>query len=95
MSWIKATLSFINARRHPDEVTREVETELRFHIQMRTKANIEAGMKPGDAQIAAVQSFGDFEQVKNSCCELRRSLPFDSTLSKDRKSTRLNSSHRT
>jgi hypothetical protein len=35
MSWIKATLSFINARRHPDELTREVETELRFHIQMR------------------------------------------------------------
>jgi hypothetical protein len=78
MSWIKATLSFINARRHPDEVIREVETELRFHIQMRTRANIEAGMKPADAQTAAVRSFGDFEQVKNSCCELRRSFPIDS-----------------
>ena len=78
MSWIKATLSFINARRHPDEVTREVETELRFHIEMRTRANIEGGMKPHDAKIAAVQSFGDFERVKNSCCELRRSFPFDS-----------------
>jgi len=78
MSWIKATLSFINARRHPDEVTREVETELRFHIEMRTKANIEAGMKADDAKIAAVQSFGDFERVKNSCCELRRGFPFDS-----------------
>ena len=78
MSWIKRTLSFINARRHPDEVTREVETELRFHIQMRTRANIKAGMKQDDAQTAAVQSFGDFERVKNSCCEIRRSLPFDS-----------------
>jgi hypothetical protein len=78
MSWIKATLSFINARRHPDEVTREVETELRFHIEMRTRANIEAGMKPDDARIAALQSFGDFERVKNSCCELQRSFPFDS-----------------
>ena len=82
MSWIKATLSFINARRHPDEVTREVETELRFHIEMRTRANIEGGMKPHDAQTAAVQSFGDFQRVKNSCCEIRRSLPFDSTLFK-------------
>lgn len=79
MSWIKATLSFINARQHPDEVTREVETELRFHIEMRTRANIEGGMKPHDAQAAAVQSFGDFQRVKNSCCEIRRSLPFDST----------------
>jgi len=79
MSWIKATLSFINARRHPDEVTREVETELRFHIEMRTRANVEQGMRPDDAQRAAVQSFGDFERVKTDCCEIRRSLPFDST----------------
>lgn len=78
MSWIKRTLSFINARRHPDEVSREVETELRFHIAMRTRANIKGGMKPEDAETAAVQSFGDFERIKNSCCEIRRSLPFDS-----------------
>ena len=78
MSWIKPTLSFINARRHPDEVTREVETELRFHIEMRARANIKSGMKPEDARTAAAKSFGDFERVKNSCCEIRRSLPFDS-----------------
>jgi hypothetical protein len=45
---------------------------------MRTRANIEAGMKPRDAQAAAAQSFGDFERVKTSCCELRKSPPFDS-----------------
>ena len=37
-------------------------------------------MKPDDAQRAALQSFGDFEQVRNNCCEIRRSLPLDSTL---------------
>ena len=79
MFWIKATTRFVNARRHPDEVTREVETELRFHIEMRTRANVEQGMMPDDAQRAALQSFGDFERVKNDCCEIRRSLPFDST----------------
>ena len=78
VSWIKRTLSFINARRYPDEVTREVETELRFHIAMRTRANIKGGMTPEDAETAAVESFGDFERVRNSCCEIRRSLPFDS-----------------
>ena len=79
MFWIKATTRFVNARRHPDEITREVETELRFHIQMRARANVDRGMKPDDAQRAALQSFGDFERVKNDCCEIRRSLPFDST----------------
>jgi hypothetical protein len=32
MSWVKATFSFIHAWRHPDEIAREVEAELRFHI---------------------------------------------------------------
>ena len=79
MFWIKVTKRFICAWRRPDEMVREVETELRFHIEMRTRANVEQGMRPDDAQRAALQSFGDFEQVRNNCCEIRRSLPFDST----------------
>jgi hypothetical protein len=76
---IKATKRFISAWRRPDEMVREVETELRIHIQMRTQANIEQGMSTDDAQRAALQSFGDFERVRNNCCEIRRSPPFDST----------------
>jgi len=76
---IKATTRLISAWRRPDEMAREVETELRFHIEMRTRANVEQGMRPDDAQRAALQSFGDFERVRNNCCEIRRSLPFDST----------------
>jgi hypothetical protein len=79
MFWIKATKRFICAWRRPDEMAREVEAELRFHIEMRTRANVEQGMSADDAQRAALQSFGDFERVRNNCCEIRRSLPFDST----------------
>ncbi len=78
MSWVKATVSFIHAWRHPDEIEREVEAELRFHIEMRARANIEGGMKPDEAQLAALQSFGDFDRVKVRCCEISRSFPFDS-----------------
>lgn len=80
MFWIKGTRRLIYTWRRPDEMVREVETELRFHIEMRTRANVEQGMRPDDAQRAALQSFGDFERVKTDCCEIRRSLPFDSTL---------------
>ena len=79
MFWIKATTRFIRAWQRPDATVREVETELRFHIEMRTRANVEQGMRTDDAQRAAQQSFGDFERVKNDCCEIRRSLPLDST----------------
>lgn len=78
MSWVNATVSFIHAWRHPDEIAREVETELRFHIEMRVRANIESGMRPDEARVAAVESFGDFDQVTVRCCEISRSLPFDS-----------------
>src|ERR1051325_1284656 len=79
MFWIKATTRFIGARRRPDELVREVETELRIHIEMRTRANVERGMSPDDGRRAALQSFGDFERVRDNCCEIRQSLPFDST----------------
>ena len=78
MSWIKATVRLIHAWRHPDEIAGEVEAELRFHIGMRARANIEAGMMPDEAQLAALHSFGDFDRVKVRCCEISRSLPFDS-----------------
>jgi hypothetical protein len=77
MSWVKATVRFLHAWRHPDELAREVEAELRFHIEMRARANIEGGMSPDEAQLAARQSFGDFERVKVRCCEISRSLPLD------------------
>ena len=77
MFWIKATTRFIRAWQRTDATVREVETELRFHIEMRTRANVEQGMRPDDAQRAALQSFGDFERFRNDCCEIRRSLPFD------------------
>jgi hypothetical protein len=79
MFWIKATTRLICDWRRPDELVREVESELRLHIEMRTRANVEQGMTLHDAQRAAVQSFGDFERFRNDCCEIRRSLPFDST----------------
>jgi hypothetical protein len=79
MSRIKSTLRFLRAWLHPEGVAREVERELRFHIEKRVRANIEDGMKPDEAQVAARESFGDFDRVKAECCEISRSLPFDPT----------------
>jgi len=77
MPRVKDTVNFIHAWQHPDEIADEVETELRFHVQMRTSANIENGMAPHEAQLAARESFGDFDQIKASCCEIKRDFPFD------------------
>jgi hypothetical protein len=77
MSRVKATADFLHAWQHPDEIADEVEAELRFHVQMRTQANIEEGMTSDEAQLAARQSFGDFDRIKVSCCEIKRGFPFN------------------
>lgn len=77
MSRIKPTVDFIHAWQHPDEIADEVEEELRFHVQKRTHANIEEGMTPDEAELAAKQSFGDFDGIKASCCEIKRGFPFN------------------
>jgi len=77
MSRIKPTVNFIHAWQHPDEIADEVEEELRFHVQKRTQANIEEGMTPDEARVAAQQSFGDFERVKVDCVEIKRGFPFN------------------
>ena len=82
MSKIKATIRFFHDWLHPDQTARDVEEELRFHIGMRTAANIESGMRPNQAQDAAQQSFGDFNRIKNECCEISRSFFSDSMLLK-------------
>jgi len=74
---MRATIDSIRAWQHPDEIADEVEAELRFHVQMRTKSNIEEGMTPDEAQLAARQSFGDFDHIKASCCEIKQGFPFD------------------
>jgi hypothetical protein len=77
MSRVKATGNFIHAWRHADEIADEVEAELRFHLQKRTSANIQEGMTPNEAQLAAAQSFGNFDRIKASSCEIKRGFPFD------------------
>src|SRR4051812_2053831 len=45
------------------DATRDVGDELRFHLEMRTREFIDAGMSPEDARRAAAQAFGDVEAI--------------------------------
>jgi putative ABC transport system permease protein len=49
------------------DVSRDVESELRFHLDMRAQELMEAGMGPQAARLAALQSFGDFSGISAEC----------------------------
>jgi hypothetical protein len=50
----------------------EVEEELRFHIEMRTRDNIAAGMSAEDAVADAVRRFGDYDHIRTTCEEISK-----------------------
>ena len=65
---IQLRLSSLFARRKLDA---EMDEEIRSHIELRTQANIEAGMNPEEARFAALRQFGWTESIKENCREQR------------------------
>jgi hypothetical protein len=51
-------------------VPREIEDELAFHLDMRTRQLIESGLAPDEAGERARRQFGDLEDVRQKCVTL-------------------------
>jgi predicted permease len=54
-----------------EKVERDLNDELRFHLEMEIEKNIARGMKPFDARSQALRSFGGFEKFKEECRDVR------------------------
>ncbi|MBU6402543.1 MAG: ABC transporter permease, partial [Verrucomicrobia bacterium] len=54
-----------------EELDAELDEELRFHLEMQTRENVEAGLDPDEARCAALRSFGRVDRVKETCREQR------------------------
>src|SRR5215813_3979944 len=62
--WLRALLRKSQAERELDE-------ELRHHIEQQTEQNIRMGMNPEEARIAARKAFGGLEQTKERSRDAR------------------------
>jgi len=67
MTTIKSILRRLGAPVRGEAAGREIEDELRFHIEARASDNIAAGMSPEDAVADAMRRFGDFNQIRAVC----------------------------
>ena len=54
----------------PQKHAAEVDSELQFHLEQRIQANIARGMSPDAARRAAIERFGDVEDVRDACTRL-------------------------
>jgi hypothetical protein len=72
MPIIKTILRRLGLPDRSEAVGCEIEDELRFHIEMRTRDNIAAGMAPEEAAADAMRRFGDFDHIRAVCEEIRK-----------------------
>ena len=62
------------------EVKREIDEELRFHLEQRTAENIAAGMAPEEAAREARKRFGNVQSVREECRETKGASFGEATL---------------
>ena len=60
---VNAMKRFLRRRDVRPDASRDVDDELQFHLEMRTREFIEAGLSPGDAREAAGRAFGDVDAI--------------------------------
>jgi putative ABC transport system permease protein len=54
-----------------DVLERELDEELRYHLEREVEQNLAYGMNPDEARLAAMRNFGGVEQAKEECREAR------------------------
>ena len=71
MRWRQQLLACFRNLFQKAELDSEMNEEMRLHVEMQTRENIEAGMKPEAARYAAMHQFGWTETIKEECREQR------------------------
>ncbi|HKS30199.1 MAG TPA: ABC transporter permease [Pyrinomonadaceae bacterium] len=54
-----------------DALERELDEEMRYHLERDIEQNLRSGMSPDEARRAALRAFGGMEQSKEACREAR------------------------
>jgi len=71
MGWTKRWSKRVRALTRREDVERELDEELAFHLEMETQKNVRAGMTPAEARRQAVLEFGGVEKHKEEVRDAR------------------------
>lgn len=67
----QALLTRFRALRQRRRAVREMDDELRFHVEMETQANLQRGMSPIEARRVALSEFGGVEATRDAIRDVR------------------------
>jgi predicted permease len=65
MNWLRVLRARLFALTHREQLEREMEEELRFHLAMRAQENVRAGMSEAEAFAQAQRQFGNVPLIKD------------------------------
>jgi predicted permease len=71
MRWIKVVGLKLRSLLRPARVERELDDEMRHHLERQVDENVAAGMSPEEARFLALRDFGGVEQRKEECRDAR------------------------
>lgn len=69
---MKAVLKGLFHRFDRDVIERQIEDELRFHLDLLTEHHLERNLPLPEARDAALKRFGNVEEIKEQCAEISR-----------------------
>jgi predicted permease len=82
MSWASVVAARLRGLFEHKRLERELDEEVRFHLEMRIDDNLRAGMNVAEARSAALRSFGGIEPMKEEYRE-RRAFTLVETVARD------------
>lgn len=71
MTWWRVLVARCRALVRPERVRDEIEEEMRFHLEMRARANEREGMPATEAREAATRAFGSMTVIKETSYDIR------------------------
>ena len=71
MKWLNIVLTRLRALLRREAVLRDIDEELRLHVEMEAESLIERGARPDEARLAALRSFGNLARIKDLAYEIR------------------------
>src|ERR1700716_2687112 len=71
MSWATVLAARLRGLVERKRLERELDEEVRFHLEMQIEDNLKAGMNPAEARYAAMRNFGGLEHMKETYRERR------------------------
>jgi predicted permease len=82
MSWATVIVARLRGLFEHRRLERELDEEVRFHLEMQIEDNLKAGMIPAEARYAALRSFGGLDRMKETYRE-RRTFSLVETTAQD------------